>query len=495
MSKQLKKIDKMENKVLKKEKKIRRENLKNVQQKRFNVASNMGTVSDVITMSVAAPGSVPPQRWSSQFSQKKSAIATPFAILTPTFGQSSGSYPQALQAECPAFLFRRPERAAIIYDQNSASAPKQYVGQMLGGGGAPPNSTSTYVVDGYARRDIVVPNYNANLAYAPHGPVLYCGSVTDVNGRFAWCDLGDTLSVTVQSNTTGTLVVGCDYFGVNGFSQSFVEIAQAVVAGTPITVTLKNGSANLQGYYSLYLRTTAAAIQVVMLSTLQIAGSGSCFAHLSLPYFSSNIGSTLGTRITGASLMFSNTAAELNLGGTISAVQTGLADHWQDYLSTAGTLSSVSKQIDSKTMNMKDGMYGFLKPTCPDDFNYLEDIDLNANGVVVDSTYPLDKTGSFLVMVPNCPTPAGCSGYFTISFGIEYITPDPWREVAYATVNEREFAAALDRIRLLPQFHENPLHLGELWEGIKSVGRGLMDGVKEYGPLVLTAVKGLAKAM
>jgi hypothetical protein len=193
--------------------------------------------------------------------------------------------------------------------------------------------------------------------------------------------------------------------------------------------------------------------------------------------------------------MFTNTAAELNLGGTIAAVQTGEADHWLDYLSTGGVLGTISKQIDSKIMNMSNGMYGFLKPTGPEDFHYKEDIDLNASGIMVDSTYSIDKPGSFLIMCPNCPTAAGCSGYYTISYAIEYITPDPWREVEYATVNEIEFGNALNQIRLLPQFHENPLHLSDLWEGIKSVGSTILNGVKEYGPMVLTAVKGLAKVM
>jgi len=456
-----------------------------------------GSLDHIIAMSIASPGSVPVQRWASQFSQKKTAIASPFSITNVNFGQSGGTYPQLLQAEFLAFLFRQPERAAIIYDQNYSNQPKNYSVFMLGGAGAVPSSTASFILDGAQKKDLITPYAQGTTPnYLPHGPVLYGGSVQDANGRFLWVDVGDQITVTASCSAgSNAIFFGLDYYGSSGYISGLYDTASTLTS-TPIVITMKVAGSLTSGYYSFYLRNPAAAgVVTVTISNLNISGSGSTFCHLPVPYFANNIASVTGTRIIGESLMFTNTAAELNLGGEIASVQTGEADHWLDYVTASGSFALVAKEADSRTMNMKNGMYGFLKPTDPRDFDFYDDVDLNPANLIVDSTYSIDRPGSFLIMSGNCATAGGCLGYITIRASLEYMTTDPWREVDYSKTTEVQYTKALNYIKYLDQFHENPWHLSDLWSQVKQIGKDVVQGVKDYGPTVMNIASMLGKAI
>jgi len=133
-----------------------------------------------------------------------------------------------------------------------------------------------------------------------------------------------------------------------------------------------------------------------------------------------------------------------------------------------------------------------LKPTETEDFDYINNLDFDANGNLRDSTYPIDQQRSFLIIVGNCAAPAGCLGLYTVACGIEYLTSDTWRETEKAVVDHLIYDNAINIMKDLVQFHENPLHLSDLWKGIKTTVGKVVKGVVDYGLPIAKMVKTVA---
>jgi hypothetical protein len=482
----VRKVNKQEKKIIKQETK---QVLKNVKKGVKNMRVNNNPVNKLIediALSIACPGMAPTYRWSSEFSAKKSATANPFAITQADFGQTGGTTPQMSTAEFAVFQFRDCERASVQYLQNSAGAAKQYQCVFKGSIGQIPSIANPVNLGPTLQPVAIVYATSLNL-YSPHGPTLYAGIAKGSDRRFIWCDSGDTLVVNVTVASAVTVQTAVDYYGSNGLFADYNIVDNAFVGAGTASITVKT-AAMPGGYYGLGIAAPLVAdYGSVTINSIIIAGSGSCWAHQPIPGFEYNVESVQGARIIGASTMFTNTAAMLNLGGQCAMYQSAESEEWQSYAIT-NLYSVLAGLNDSKAFNMANGIYGFLKPTQTEDFDYKCHLTIN-NGLVVDSFYPVDNSGSFLVMVANCPSAAGCIGYVTLRDSVEYLTLDVWRETKYAEVNSVVYSRALETLKMLPQFHENPLHLSDLWSGIKSVVSDIGRGFIDYGiPIAQTAM-------
>jgi hypothetical protein len=452
--------------------------------------SAFGALVEDIALSLAVPGVREAYRWSSAFSVKRTAAAKPFEIVTPAFGQATGNYPQLGLSEAVGILFRNPLRTTIIYDQNPSVVTKTYGVYMRGGAGASPATAQSFILNVGDRRYVTTPYaVSTGSTFSPHGPVLYAGACTGSNGRFLWCDKGDTYVINATLNFTAQLTVGVDYFGSQGLVTSYKETVQTFTSGTPANITLKDVTDGA-GYYSVYLIDSGLSSNITLtINSLTISGNGSSLGHRALPGFGTNFAAQLGTRILGQSLMFTNTAPMLNLGGTVCGFQAGDSEHWLDYISTTSTFSQCSKVADSVSMNASKGMYGFMKPIQPSDFEFQNYVDLDSSGAIEDCYYPIDDVKSFLVVVLTIPVAAGCAGYFTSRYSIEYLTEDTWRETEYSTVPEQAYSEALNLLRRIDQFHENPLHWSDIWNGIKKAVSTVARAVTTYGPMAMNIAK------
>lgn len=436
-----------------------------------------------IAGSIALPVTFPACRWASEFSQKHSAVANPFAITVSDFGAAPSADPMLSANESLSFLFRSPERNSIIYLQNTAGALFSYTGRLIGGGGSAPSSSATYLTLPNVSRQLSFTQFVASTPFQPHGPILFPGSVTGSNGRFVWCNINDSLDVTTTVSNTGVVEFGGDYYGPNGLVPGYTEIQTPILTtGVPSVINIKP-SGFQAGYYSVSILTPIANAVTV---TARVSGGGAVFAHLPLPGYASNYTAAEGCRILGASMMLTNTAPMLNLGGTVTAVQTDVGDDWQDFVSATSSLSLISRLSDSKTLNTSHGMYGFLKPTDPTDFNYQSHLKVNAAGVIIDSSYPIDLPGSFMVMCVNVPGGgAGAAGYYTVNASVEYLTEDVWRHTDVPNCSADEYRRALIQLKYIDQFHENPLHVKEIWESIKKGASTVAGAALKYGPTAL----------
>jgi len=442
-----------------------------------------------ILLGLTVPKEYPVVRWSSMFSQKASALANPFSVIVSSWGQASQTNNMLAVTDSLACLFRCPERHSIIYSQSTLL--KSYNVYFAGGAGGVPATTATLVLPANSPKTAMSVYASATSTYAPHGSTLYAGSVSGSEQRFLWCDAYDTYSVTVTPTFTGNLQMISDtYYTGSGYVNAGLGQIFAVTTGTPFVAIVKNssgGTPNLTpGYYGLAFACPAGGS--ITLTSGVISGTGASFGHRAIPNFDVNAASCEGTRILAASLMYTNTAAQLNLGGDIVMTQTDKGDNWMNYIST-DLFTTVANLSSSHPMNLSHGGYGWLRPTETADFEYKTHLEYDSAGRLRDSAYPIDEQGSFMIMVTSCPDPLGAIGYYTIAPGIEYLTNDTYRDVEFASVHYRVYEEAINYLKCLQQFNENPLHISDLWREIKNTISGAIKGFIDYGlPVAKTAL-------
>lgn len=450
-------------------------------------------------MMIACPGFSETKRWSSIYSQKKTAVAAPFQIISSNFGIVGGNNPGYLLAsDCLAFAFRSAERAAIIYDQNSAGTAFSYLANFAGFNNsfsvdrpAEVVSDSVWVHVGDISMPVPLITLNAIDDYAPHGPLLFTGSVGNSRGQFVYLNQGDSFSGTLNATVNCTFDWQVDVWDGSLRSAVYAN-SLSLVAGSDTAISMIL-AAPTNGYYSVLCKqSTSASTVPVYFTAFTLTGTGSCFCHLTQHDLNKLTSVTDGNRILGTSLMYTNTSNQLNRGGQIASVQTGDDTCWLDYVSSAGSFSNVSSTVDSVTMDATNGMYAFLKPTQPSDFNFQDYYQVDQTGNICASQYPIDRPGSYLAMAINIPDAAGCLGLWTHRASTEFITETTWFSVGKAKTSAEHQDKALMIIRDLEQFHENPSHISDLFSKIGSFIKSAAEGVVKYAPLAFQVGKTIA---
>jgi hypothetical protein len=64
--------------------------------------------------------------------------------------------------------------------------------------------------------------------------------------------------------------------------------------------------------------------------------------------------------------------------------------------------------------------------------------------------------------------PTAQDGLITIAHGVEFEPLDTWRTRKIGTISQNHYKTAIAHLRDIPQVHENPGHLSDLWNGIMS---------------------------
>jgi hypothetical protein len=455
---------------------------------------------ECLLMTLVLPGADTTSRWSSPFSSKKTAVAEPFAVIPASWGQTlelppSGYVGQMIVQEVASFLFRNPLRSAIIYDQNSSYQTSLYLANF-DNSGSPSVTSDTLTINGNGPIEYYpeISSMFTYSSYSPHGPILFGGSVKNRQGTYFWADAGQTVRLTVNNVTPGSLfpslsiVFFLDSYDNEGVHPNVLNI----LSNTSLAITTLTLSITSSGYYCPHVTVTNGSYPNPNMAKVNfnysVTDTGtSHFCHLSIPGLNNNLGAVKGIRMLGLSLMYTNTSAAIQLGGTISGFQAGTDDNWQNYVSTAssGSLSLFASVQDSTTLNAARGMYSFLKPTDPRDFDFKDDLVTNVQGQPINTNFELDANDSFVAFVMNNPNSEGTSGYHTIRYAVEYLTNDPWRSTGVSYVDESLASQAIAKIRDFQQFHENPLHWSDLWSGIQKAVKTVANAVVDYGPMAM----------
>jgi len=404
--------------------------------------------------------------------QLLAALTMPKDYIVPRLGLSLGSDPTAIASPWTRCEMAFP--AGLMPPEMSASALQLYAFRDVLRNhlfpmpiitGATYSATPTLV---WANGELTYPKFGSpgGLTYVS-GDQLY--GATLFPGRFGPSDpirgflltAGQTMTFDVSAaepslpaaTTAHFVVVVADAEGW----EKVVEFGY--VKGTSsATFTF---TAPYTGYYAFTVRTTglpglpsSVTLPLPISIVVKAAPASTCWAQRAIPGFSDVASFVDAIRLTGLSLMYTNTSAPLNRQGQIVGCQLPKGSYFLNH-TNFGKVASYKKSV---TRDIVDGAYGFLKPTSVDDFKMrifelpFTQVDGSVGEENVFNIYP---DSDYLCLIANVTNPAGQNGYCTVGTGLEYSTLNQWIEVKPGVINEEEVDRVMQALAKVPQWHTN----------------------------------------
>lgn len=322
----------------------------------------------------------------------------------------------------------------------------------------------------------------------PHGSTLYTGRIGPADQhRGILMTKGDELIITLNP---GPYAPGSVVFLIikrlnAGVWNPRQEFSHPQAAGVQTFVF----TADITGYYAFsfgYSQPGSIAADCTGDLKLNVGGSlpapKSVWGQKALPFYYESYPFVDALRITGVSIMYTNTASPLNRQGQVVGLQVPRGSSWLQFTD----FQTVSGDKKSVTRDIVEGAYGFLKPNSADDLN-LKIYELPSDGTQAnqseDNVFLLYPESDFLCVIASCNVSAGQVGFLTFGTSLEYTTLSQWIEVRNGKLTDAELKNALEMISRVQQWHTNALHWDDIWEGIKDVGRTIWGGIKEVAPI------------
>jgi len=464
--------------------------------------SGMGGVAREISAMLTCPQDNAAKRYSSEFAGEQTALANPWDRITYPWNSTSATlapYPSADQMV--AFVFRNAVRNLVYFDPNVAGAGWSYsfyfyevlnpTGGLAGPLNPSPPQTSAVLTTG--SNDWVslqTPYAVATTTYTPHGNTMYAGADGETDNRYFWLDgQGATQSQVTVNFTSGAATTSLRLIlWDNG---NLIEATPLTTTGTGAqSLTVKNVQ---PGYYAVQMQSTTA---ITVTSAYYVSNStapSSVWCHLPVANFDVNFPSATAVRMLAQSVMYTNDASPLNLQGKVAGLQVTSGIPWTNYASQTNVYKAVASAPGSWSSDIKEGIYGYLKPTKPTDFDLMRHYEV-VGSWMSQSFYPLLETSGYLVIAGSITTAAGRDGYLTRASSLEYTTVDVWRSTCQATASPDAWSLAFLTVKGLPQWSENATH----W---KEFGKGIIDGIRtavglgrRFGPALGKAAYSVTQA-
>jgi len=434
-----------------------------------------------LSAALAMPKDYLVPRFGGSMGSDPTAIANPWSRTDVTFPLSSAPLPDEMNNDwCPIFVFRDALRFGVY--------------PFVVGGVSPSIYASTFTYKPTQGIETFPRVYPCKWTSGPvlHGPVLYPGrlgnsdqhrgfllsqgNVLRINTNPSSYPVGSFVLITVKRLSAGQWVPQAEYQDINGGAGTFNYVATAT------------------GYYSFTINYSqgGAAFMLPLLPgnfLISAGGSGStqtCWAQVSLPFYTESYEFIDAVRITGVSLMYTNTASPLNRQGQITGLLVPKGTQWLQYTSFA----QVAQDKKSVTRDIVEGAYGFLKPTSVDDFNMRVyelpgDTVSNTDEDLVFQLYP---ESDYLCLIANVNIDAGQSAYMTMAASVEYTTLNQWISVKQGVLSDIEIKEALEVFSHIPQWHTNDLHWDDIWSWVKDTAKDIWSGIKEIAPIAAAAI-------
>lgn len=343
-----------------------------------------------------------------------------------------------------------------------------------------------------ANAKIVYPNFEGPLNLdttasniSPHGPALYPGrlGISDPYRGFL-CSPGDAMFISI----TGRAGAG----GVYQLALCKLVGAQWVEVQSP-NVEISQGSGGSAvlgipevGYYAwnIFCNSSGLGTSLTVVGGMSVVHAASAanymvWGQLALPRIGENVEAVRAYRISSVSLMMTNTASPLNRQGQITGLQLPKRTSWIDNIDYE-ELASSNKAF---TLNVVNGLYGFLKPTSSTDFE-MDSFQYSTDGDDFEYVFDILPKSDYLTIQASIETDAGRQGIFTPCHHIEFETLSQWFSTDTARGLPTDLDFALRAMSNMAQWHENDFHLSDIWEGIKSAASSVWGGIKEVGSAI-----------
>lgn len=411
---------------------------------------------NLLGRAICLPGSCPNLRLKPTAGDSHPTAAVSLHLATnvkqPTL---AGTYTSVPQGNSFVAVFRDPFRAMIQFVTNSAGATYSYTAYFrppITGGIV--GTYSTLAGEGSYVDDLEPIYWQGTSTFLPHGKYLYPGIADDRSA--VWLDYNATIAVTQSSSDTNAHLVVSVYDG--GFEE--VQSITFAASSATYTQTIATG-----GYMQLrYLTSTTTANTL----TVTLTGTGDVFAHFAVPNAINHLPQLVRNRVNAVGVLLSPSASLLNVSGTIFGGDIEGNNMWYNFV----TSTSISNLPPTNYEDFKFavGMYAWLKPG---DINELT----MKNSVVYDGSFAtraafnLTDPSRYLVFSLTSDvtgtTAPGLEFLMTVNWDLEYQTSDQWFETHLPTGTFFDTEMALEAICKIKVFHENPLHMSDIVNGLK----------------------------
>jgi len=459
----------------KKDQKMKREKSFNKIQG-FEAANRLSKVARAI----AGPINVSPIRWASEYATAPTAVAAPYDKETMNWNTTSTPDGTSVPASSyGAFMFRDPLRHTVRYENRAVGQEWGYnmnFKNVKDGQFPSPFLNMGPLVSGeiYPLKTVYGTDNTLTSTPGPHGATWFAGTNNIASDdRFFYLAAGNTITMAFTNATTGVSTLYLDLYAAHQVQRGIQTNSTASgTSGTHIV------NVTASGYYNLRIGFSTAQPGGAIITGCDFTGL-STWGHRSLPNLENNIYSAENIRIISSSIMMTNKAAPLYREGKVSAVQVPRNIDWE----TLGLdLTMIQSMQGATTMEFKNGVYAFIKPTQPEDFDFKQYLDVHDVVGLVDSYYPLDNESSYIGIYADVSVASGRDSYMTVCSGIEYQTEDTWRVLSQSKFTNQDIQLGMQEIKDLAYVYENETHWSQILDFIERNAKKVANAVVQYGP-------------
>lgn len=405
-----------------------------------------------LAKAMCCPNMYPSFRVQDGYASMPTGCASPFMCEPAAFGTTDGSGLDTLgipDDEVWAIATRDPRCTLRYYD--SVGGDYAYRAIL--------NSGSEAITS--AAGELLIPDrWRADRTFQPHGPFLYCCNAAN-QGRYTLGHHITSLNLTGLPASTSTTLTVSVLIGDESidFSRTQTSTAGGALTAEFVNFVSANGVTVIP--YTFHWGNLRVS-QAITAGSLDFLDDGPLLRQLALGDWEDVEDIFEKLRFCGLNLMFSNTAPELS--------KQGYAAGWQvpnnmDFISIMYKgFEAIANRPQATRMEAKNGIHGFWKSSAPRDWDYI-----NVGGAEEDtgiSTYPLFPDSDYLMVCVKVPQAVGRAGYWTIFSDSEQRHESVWFAEGYPNHERRVFERALEIQSRVPQWHENPFHIKDIFKWI-----------------------------
>lgn len=416
----------------------------------------------MMTSALANPFSSHGLRWHNPDESVRTGSITLHSNFTIKQSQgNAGTYATVPAGTYIAYLFRSPLRSQVSFYANWAHDPYAYTSshwyndtlvEALPITG--PADTTTNITFRYMTH---------TSGIDPHGAILYAGTtISDDTQDLLWVDREASVTLTQDVEAADNVSV----FLFNGSRLQLVKTLLFTSGGAVFQNTSGNGPLDYAvngGYFAFQYVTRVPEVGQAVKMT--VSGTGDVWAHLALPFVSTHQTALEQCRLIANSVLITNVASVMNVEGTIKAAQYPSKTLWTQTPGLDFTMASTAYMGSAQK-----GCYGYLRPTSLTEMDFRECLELyttTAANTVQASNFQVDGPGVYLAFKAECVNTGtaypGLDFTVTCASILEFITEDQWYEIEYPMLSADDCSRALDALRFYEVFHENPMHLKDLY--------------------------------
>lgn len=461
--------------------------------------------SNLILQQLALPHDFVGLRWKDAYTSEPTAVFSPYDFVAAPFTSTNSDTGNLCTGGFSfAAVFRNPLRALVYYDPNPTNKGTNYVFQFTptGGIGAP---VTTWPMDdkGLEFFDPLYLTLGSGQAYAPHGPVLYAGShssgtVGKVTG--IWIDATATHNSHIKFNgDPASSYAIIPYLLVGGTWNMQQGLIVQAVSGVAIVTIGKSG------YYAFQFNSQGVNNDTFSFSSIvyyigdtSSANGPNVACHLPCSAIVGNETLIPRIRVNAMSILVVNETADLYRGGMCAGCQVPGGTPWWD-LAVGNTLTNLSSQNPTNVMqkDLRTGIYGFARPSDPSDFSYTDYFKVSFSSgspILTGVDYPIMPSHDYLFVALSAQNTApntypGGDVYIMASWANEFRTNNQLFTQLPASGLPTQYELALSKLSVMPQWHENPLHLPDILNFVKRAAGRTVDAAIQYGPTILSIAK------